>query len=106
MARYLETAAEANNLAREIMTYIVAENDKPRVAELLARLVNLSVRSCPRAVQHTVRLNIVQRACKDLPVKVSMATKVDERTGRTYHALVTQPLGVETATVEGANNDE
>jgi hypothetical protein len=105
MPKYLDRAAEANEVAKELMTYIVAEPDKPKVAELIARLVNLGIRCSPRGVQHTVRLNAVRRAVKDLPVKVSMEQRVDARTSRTYNVLVTQPVGGE-ASVEAPSDEE
>ncbi len=100
MARYLEVAAEANAVAKRLMEFIHEETDRPKVAELIARLVNFGIRCSPRGVQHTVRFNAVRRAVMDLPVHVNMVEKQDERTGRTYNALVTKPLGGE-STVEG-----
>lgn len=96
MARYLEVAKEANDVAKALMDTIrgpLGEPEYAYVANLLARLVNLSVRCAPRGVQHTVRLNIVREAVRGLPVKVWMEEKTDERTGRSYHVLVTQPVG-------------
>ncbi len=108
MSRYLEVAAQITPLARELESFIVAEGDKPQVAELIARIVNLAVRSCPRGVQHTVRLNIVRAAVQGLPVKVGMEARTDEKTGRVYHALTTVPTGTQRnlmPTVEGPSDE-
>lgn len=91
MARYLEVAAEANGVAQKLLA-LVPEVDKPQAADLIARLVNFGIRCSPRGVQHTVRLNAVRKAVQGLPVKVSMNEVTDEKTGRTYNALVTRPI--------------
>lgn len=112
MPRYLKVAEEGQKFAEDIMTLIkgpMGEQEYAQVAELIARIANMAVRACPRGVQHTVRLNIVKTVCAKLPVRVSMVEKQDERTKRTYHALVTQPIvksGADLPTsVEGANDD-
>lgn len=112
MPRYLEVAKEGQKFAEDIMTIIrgpMGEQEYAQVAELVARVANMAVRACPRGVQHTVRLNIVRTICANLPVRVSMVEKKDERTGRTYNALTTQPLLKEGAnlpeSVEGASDD-
>ncbi len=105
MSRYMETAAEANKVAQNLLA-MVPEDSRPQAAELVARLVNLGVRISPRGVQHTVRYNAVREAVKGLPVKVTMEERKDERTGRTFHVLVTQPHGQAKPTVETANDDE
>lgn len=104
MPKYLEVAADANAVARQLLE-MVPNEDKPRAAEMIARLVNLGIRCAPRGVQHTVRLNAVRRAVQDLPVRVSMGERTDDRTKRTYNILVTQPIGGE-ATVEVGSDDE
>jgi hypothetical protein len=107
MARYLEVAAEANVVAQRLLE-LVPEAQQPQAAELIARLVNFGIRCSPRAVQSTVRFNAVQRAVRGLPVKVRMEQKTDERSGRTYNALITSPVVKEgevvreIETVEGA----
>lgn len=102
MARYLETAREANSVARKLLD-LVPEAERPRAAEMIARLVNFGIRCAPRGVQHTVRLNAVQAAVNGLPVKVWMEEKENERfPGRIYNALITRPLGESTTTIEGA----
>lgn len=109
MPKYLEVAAEANVVAKQLMEVVEratpSEVEHGRAAELIARLVNLGIRVSPRGVQHTVRLNAVRRAMQDLPVKVSMEERRDERTGRTYNVLITQPIGG-AATVEVGSSDE
>lgn len=103
MARYLETAAEANKVAESLLS-LVPDATKPQAAELIARLYNLGIRTAPRAVQSTVRFNAVQRAVRGLPVKVRMEQRTDERTKRTYNALITEPTGG-TPTVEGISEE-
>lgn len=92
MPRYLEVAAEANDVARRLLELVPNEN-RPRAAEMIARLVNFGIRCSPRPVQSTVRLNAVKRAVGGMPVKVSMREVKDERTGKTYNALTTEPVG-------------
>lgn len=102
MPRYMDTAAEANRVAHDLLglfdeinsvdkDYVL--NIKAAASELIARLYNLGIRTAPRAVQSTVRYNAVKRAVQDLPVKVSMEQRTDERTHRTYNVLITQPIG-------------
>lgn len=107
MARYLLVAADANIVAKNLLD-LVPEESKPQAAEMIARLVNLGVRCSPRGVQHTVRLNAVKRAVQALPVRVSMILKTDEKTGRSYNALVTEPIGSPSAvpSVEGDSSDD
>lgn len=83
---------------------LVPEANRPQAAEMIARLVNLGVRCSPRGVQHTVRFNAVHRAVRGLPVKVSMKEVRDEKTGRSFNALVTEPVGGK-PTVEGPSEE-
>lgn len=111
MPRYLEVAREGQKFAEDVMQIIRGESpeDQARVAECIARVANMAVRACPRGVQHTVRLNIVRTICANLPVRVSMVEKKDEKTGRTYNALMTQPIVKDGAdlpeSIEGASDD-
>ncbi len=91
MARYLEIAGQANDVAKDLIL-LIPEDDRPRAAEMIARLVNLAFRSSPRPAQSTVRLNAVKRAVQGLPVRVGMVEKTDDRTKRTYNALTTTQL--------------
>lgn len=95
MARYLETAAEANKLALNIFDKYgrnLPEEQQFDLADGLARLVNYGMRCCPRAAHSTIRLNAVKRAAQGLPVKVGMEELTDPKTGKTYNALTTKPL--------------
>jgi len=101
MARYLEVAHE---LGREIEKFIKAygpgaadENQMARAAQLLgvkeammARdlgyIVNLAVRCSPRAVQGTVRKNIVEAAVGKW-CRVAMTKGHDEQTGRDFNKI-------------------
>lgn len=117
MARYMEIAGEANNLALKLLA-IVPDEDKPQAAEMIARLVNYGIRCSPRGVQHTVRLNAVQRAVCKMPVRVHMRQATNEKTGKTYNALITEAITTPTsvdpvfdsagnriATIEGEGED-
>lgn len=108
MARYMETAAEANKVAQELLDMVmdeVGDKGKGMAAELIARLYNLGIRTAPRAVQSSVRYNAVKRAVQDLPVKVDMQQRKDPKTLRTYNVLITTPVGGQ-PTAETASNDE
>lgn len=104
MPRYMETAGEANGVAVQLLA-LVPDGDRPKAAEMIARLVNFGIRCSPRGVQHTIRYNAVKRAVHGLPVKVSMEERTDPRTHRTYNALITQAIGGEPK-AEGAAEDE
>ena len=107
MARYLEVAAQATSIARDLVE-MVPEDQRPAAAELVARIANLAVRACPRGVQHTVRHNIVAAVVRGLPVRIGMEERSDLKTGRTYHALVTQQVvdgKGQKASVEGPAED-
>jgi hypothetical protein len=105
VAKYLEIAAEANSVAKNLLN-LIPESDRPQAAEMIARLVNYGIRCSPRGVQHTVRLNAVRGAVKGLPVQVSMVEKTDERTGRVYNALMTSQVGGRySPTVESSRED-
>lgn len=71
MARYLETAAKANAVAKDLLA-LVPETAKPDAAALMAKLVNLGFRCNPRAAQSTVRYNAVRAAMRGLPVVVHL----------------------------------
>lgn len=107
MPRYMDTAAEANVVAQNLLAMVPdVDNAREAAAELIARLVNLGVRCSPRGVQHTVRLNAVKRACQGLPVKVSMEQRKDEKTGRSYNVLVTTRPSSNIKTVETGSDEE
>lgn len=109
MPRYMDTAAQANVVAKRLVE-MVPDEDKPKVAEMIAQLVNLGVRCSPRAVMGTVRLNAVRRAVQDLPVEVSMEKRKDPKTLRDYNLLVTKQVVAGhlngQVTVEDASSDE
>lgn len=104
MPKYLETAGKANEVAKKLIS-MVGEGAQPIAAEMIAQLVNLGIRCSPRAVMGTVRLNAVVRAVQGLPVKVTMEKRTDEKTKRTYNALITVPVGGE-ASAEGDGGDD
>jgi hypothetical protein len=83
MARYLETAKEANAIVERLHHEL---RFTPTQLEDLAHLVNLTVRCSPRGVQGTVRKNIVQ-AAMGKHCRVSMTREVDEKTGREYNKI-------------------
>jgi hypothetical protein len=86
MARYLQTAAEARDTINSLID-LVPEEDKHVASVLAAHVYNYGIRTAPRAVQSTVRLNAVTTACKDLPVSIRMEKRTDENTGRTFNVL-------------------
>lgn len=105
MPRYMETAAKANEVAKQVLA-LIPDDTKPHVAALLAQLVNLGVRCSPRGVQHTVRFNAVRAAMRGLPVKIGMK-EVQGKFGK-FNALTTEPVGVPDAKpiVEGADDGD
>lgn len=108
MTRYLEVAGQAKQLVQDLVA-MVSEDARPAAAELVARIVNLAVRACPRGVQHTVRFNIVSTMVRGMPVRVGMVEKKDEKTGRIYNALTTKQLVADhnnsKGTIEGSAED-
>lgn len=105
MARYMEIAKEANAVAKTLLALVNDDNDKPKAAELIARLVNLGIRCSPRGVHHTIRFNAVKEAVSDLPVKITMQEVEDSKTGRKYHALTYTQKGAALSFTEGPNED-
>lgn len=89
MAKYLKVAAEANQVAQELIQ-MVPEQDRPRAAEKIARLVNFGIRISPRPVQSTVRINGVSASVKGLPVRCKLEERQSDR--GTYKVLVTTPI--------------
>jgi hypothetical protein len=69
MARYHETAAKANEVAKELMA-LLPEDAKVTGTILMAKLVNLGFRCNPRAAHSTIRENTVRGAMRGLPVTV------------------------------------
>ena len=88
MARYMEIAAEANDMAHQLLA-MVPKTLHVQAAERIARLFNFGIRVSPRAVHSTVRINALQGAMRGLPIRC----RLEERTGDrgTYKALVTDP---------------
>lgn len=91
MAKYIETAGQANEQARALLA-LVPEEAKPHAAALIARLVNLGFRCNPRAAHHTIRENTVRIATRGLPVTVRMVPARGFG-GRTFNALSIVPVG-------------
>ena len=83
MARYLETAREANAIVERLHHQL---NFTPQQMEDLGHLVNLIVRCAPRAVQSTVRKNIVQTAM-GRHCRVRMEKIYDDKTDRAYNKV-------------------
>lgn len=86
MARYLQVAGEANEVAKQLFA-LVAEDKQQQAAQLIAKLVNYGLRCSPRAVQSTVRLNAVKRAVQGLPVAVGMTKVFDPVTQKSFNAI-------------------
>ena len=85
MARYLETAAKANEVVKDILEN-VPEDKKSYITSQILYLYNLGIRTAPRATQSTVRLNAVVTAAKGTGASVNMVTK-EGYNNRTYNAL-------------------
>lgn len=92
MARYLEKAERYSKIPVELLE-MVSEENRPKAADLIARLVNAGIVCCPRGVQGTVRINIVKEVCKHIPIRCNLEERMidPENPERgTYKALVTQ----------------
>jgi hypothetical protein len=93
MARYHEIAAEANDMASQLLA-MVPSTLRVQAAEKLARLFNFGIRVSPRAVHSTVRINALQVAMRGLPVRCRLEERQGDR--GTYKVLVTEPPAVPT----------
>lgn len=90
MARYMETAAKANDKIRQIISEIeetFGVKDNGNLAAQIGEVYNLGIRTAPRGVQGTVRKNAVEAALKDLGVNVTMTKVTDPDTGKSFNAL-------------------
>ena len=87
MARYMQVASEAAEVADELFA-MVPEAKQAEAAEKIARLFNYGIRVSPRAVHSTVRINAISEAVKNLPISCRLE-KV-ENNGFSFNALVTQ----------------
>lgn len=91
MARYLKTANQANSLIKKILNspYLdsLSESEKNELTVDLGYIYNLGIRTAPRAVHSTVRLNAVKEALFQLNVFVDMKKVTDTKTGFTFNAL-------------------
>lgn len=92
--QYMERAAEAREQINKTVKWFTdagaAIEDQAELAKQLGYIYNHGIRTAPRGVQSTVRLNAVREALKDQNVMVTMVEKSYERrdgsTG-TYNAL-------------------
>lgn len=94
MARYLKVAEEANQQIKKIVeTYAhgCTEDVKAQLIKELAHLYNLGIRTAPRAVQSTVRLNAVKEATIGFPVSARMEKKQGFG-DKKYNALILDVL--------------
>lgn len=98
MARYLQTAAQANKLAQQALQ-LVSPEDRPLMAEAMARMFNYGFRCNPRAASGTIRINALNTAFKGTPVKCSLERRTGHG-GRKYNALVTVPQFGDIKTVD------
>lgn len=103
MARYLQIAAQANEVVGAILA-TVPEKDRPQLAASLAKLYNLGIRTSPRPCQSTVRINAVTAALKGHGVRIgSKQVPVSPGNPKTFTALtITANEKVE---VEGGSDD-
>lgn len=88
MSWYMETAGDLRKEVNHFLRYLFGETpiSREETAQKIGHIVNLTIRACPRGVQHTIRKNIVQEAVRDF-CHVSMTEETDEHTGRTYHKI-------------------
>ena len=97
MAKYMQIAEQANEVAKELYTTYLTDPDIPkeelgRIASLLGQLYNLGIRTAPRPTQATVGFNAVTVAMKGLPVHVTREVRTDEKTSQTYNVIICNPL--------------
>lgn len=100
MARYLDTASDLRKEVNSFMEAYVKDNhpmvedsaNMKEAAVQLGHIINLAVRCSPRAVQGTVRKNIVATAMGKF-CEVAMTQEVDEKTGRNFNKIHITPKG-------------
>lgn len=85
MAKYLQVAAQTQGTIDSLMALIPDEHKK-EAAVYIAHIYNYGIRTAPRGVQSTVRLNAVTKACEKLPVVITME-KVENDNGYSFNAL-------------------
>ncbi len=87
MARYLEVANDLRRQVETILNSVETGVSREELARQLGHAINLAVRCAPRAVQSTVRGNIVRTAVGNY-CNVTMTKEEDENTGRTYNKIL------------------
>ena len=89
---YMQTADELRKEVETLVNALEAGWSVPPVdiAKQIGHIVNLAVRCAPRAVQGTVRKNIVSKAVEKY-CRVTMTRETDERTGREYNKIHIEP---------------
>lgn len=102
MARYMQIASDMRGKVDVLAKRLNMSNDD--VADL-AYIINLAVRACPRAVQSTVRGNIVGTAVKDY-CDVAMTKETDKKTGRQFNKIVIRAKGSDKLVQEVSGGDE
>ena len=116
MARYLQTAAQANEVVKDIVNSVkelTSDNVDVGTIEnhILSQclyLYNLGIRTAPRATQSTVRLNAVKEAAKGTNASVTMTEKQGHSTYKgnyTYKAIRIQ-TGQQGNNIIEEGNDE
>lgn len=104
MARYMKIAAQATNTVDNIMKMV---GDNPHASDILSELLylyNLGIRTAPRAVQSTVRLNAVIEAARNQKATIRMVEKASGNPRYpTYKAIQILTSG---NTVEDGDSDE
>jgi hypothetical protein len=106
MARYMQTAASANSVVKELVELLPEEKREEGLAKI-AKLFNLGIRVSPRAVHGTVRINAIQAAMRGLPIECRLQ-RVEGSYGRSFNALVTKSTlsGVEFKDEDESGDDE
>lgn len=101
MARYHQIAQQIN---AEVQKFAQRHNLTNGDVAQIGHIVNLAVRACPRACQHTVRQGIVQGAIDGF-CRVTMLPGTDPVTGRRFNKIRITANG-ETMGIDEGNNDD
>lgn len=75
MARYMKIAAQASQIVDSIMQLVGDNPHAPEILSDILYLYNLGIRTAPRAVQSTVRLNAVIEAARNQKATIRIVEK-------------------------------
>jgi hypothetical protein len=108
MARfhYMKIASDASTVVDNIMDKL---KGYPLSTEILADLLylyNLGIRTAPRAVQSTVRLNAVREAAKNQPATIRMIEKQSDNPRYPTYKAIQISTAPETHKEDGDTDEE